>query len=80
LYYSEWGHDFRPEYRKFKKYYQAIRDVPIIGLTATATPKVQDILKTLIWLVLKHLRLRLIGQICITEYEPKPRIESDIPL
>ncbi len=45
---SEWGHDFRPEYRNLKTIIQKIDDVPIIGLTATATPKVQeDILKNL---------------------------------
>ena len=45
---SEWGHDFRPEYRNLKAIIQKIDDVPIIGLTATATPKVQeDILKNL---------------------------------
>ena len=45
---SEWGHDFRPEYRNLKNIIKAIDNVPIIGLTATATEKVQeDILKTL---------------------------------
>lgn len=45
---SEWGHDFRPEYRNLKNIIQRISNVPIIGLTATATPKVQDdILKNL---------------------------------
>ena len=45
---SEWGHDFRPEYRNLKTIIKLIGDVPIIGLTATATPKVQeDILKNL---------------------------------
>ncbi len=46
---SEWGHDFRPEYRNLKSIIQRIDDnIPIIGLTATATPKVQeDILKNL---------------------------------
>ena len=45
---SEWGHDFRPEYRNLKTIIEKIDDVPIIGLTATATQKVQeDILKTL---------------------------------
>ena len=45
---SEWGHDFRPEYRNLRTIIQKIDDVPIIGLTATATEKVQeDILKTL---------------------------------
>ncbi|MBC8755103.1 RecQ family ATP-dependent DNA helicase [Kordia sp. YSTF-M3] len=46
---SEWGHDFRPEYRNLKSIIGKIGDnIPIIGLTATATPKVQeDILKNL---------------------------------
>ena len=45
---SEWGHDFRPEYRNLRKIIERIGNVPIIGLTATATPKVQDdIIKTL---------------------------------
>ncbi len=45
---SEWGHDFRPEYRRLRPIIEAIGTVPIIALTATATPKVQqDILKNL---------------------------------
>ena len=45
---SEWGHDFRPEYRNLRNIIKRIKDVPIIGLTATATTKVQeDILKNL---------------------------------
>lgn len=45
---SEWGHDFRPEYRNLKQIIQRIGRKPIIGLTATATPKVQsDIQKNL---------------------------------
>ena len=45
---SEWGHDFRPEYRNLKNIIKLLGEVPIIGLTATATPKVQeDILKNL---------------------------------
>ncbi|MCH3885010.1 RecQ family ATP-dependent DNA helicase [Tenacibaculum aquimarinum] len=45
---SEWGHDFRPEYRNLRHIIKQIDNVPIIGLTATATEKVQeDILKTL---------------------------------
>ncbi len=45
---SEWGHDFRPEYRKLKQIIDTIGRAPIIALTATATPKVrQDIMKNL---------------------------------
>lgn len=45
---SEWGHDFRPEYRRIKSMIQNLGDLPIIALTATATPKVQlDIQKNL---------------------------------
>ncbi|MBC9931687.1 DNA helicase RecQ [Chitinophaga qingshengii] len=47
---SEWGHDFRPEYRRLKEMIDQISDkLPIIALTATATPKVQsDIVKNLV--------------------------------
>src|ERR1700712_2064098 len=38
---SEWGHDFRPEYRKIKTIIEQIGNLPVIALTATATPKVQ---------------------------------------
>ena len=45
---SEWGHDFRPEYRRIRTIIEDIGSAPIIALTATATPKVQsDILKNL---------------------------------
>ena len=45
---SEWGHDFRPEYRRIRNIVEEIGLAPIIALTATATPKVQsDILKNL---------------------------------
>ena len=39
---SEWGHDFRPEYRNIRSIIDKIADIPIIALTATATPKVQE--------------------------------------
>ena len=45
---SEWGHDFRPEYRRIREIIGQISRAPIIALTATATPKVQsDIQKNL---------------------------------
>ncbi len=45
---SEWGHDFRPEYRRIRSLVDQIGRAPVIALTATATPKVQsDILKNL---------------------------------
>ena len=42
---SEWGHDFRPEYRKIRPIINEISDAPIIALTATATHKVRDDIK-----------------------------------
>ena len=45
---SEWGHDFRPEYRRIRPIINKIGQAPVIALTATATPKVQhDIQKNL---------------------------------
>jgi ATP-dependent DNA helicase RecQ len=46
---SEWGHDFRPEYRRIRAMLDSIgKEIPVVALTATATPKVQsDIVKNL---------------------------------
>lgn len=45
---SEWGHDFRPEYRRIRKIINQIDNLPVITLTATATPKVEsDIIKNI---------------------------------
>jgi ATP-dependent DNA helicase RecQ len=48
---SEWGHDFRPEYRQLARLRNALPDIPIMALTATATERVRTDLST-------HLRLR----------------------
>src|SRR5689334_6453052 len=48
---SEWGHDFRPEYRELKKLRAQFPDVPIMALTATATERVRDD-------IVKQLKLR----------------------
>lgn len=42
---SEWGHDFRPEYRRIREMIESIGDIPVIALTATATPKVRSDIK-----------------------------------
>lgn len=39
---SQWGHDFRPDYRMLGQYLPALRPAPVIALTATATSRVQD--------------------------------------
>jgi superfamily II DNA helicase RecQ len=45
---SQWGHDFRPDYRKLSQYLPALRPAPVMALTATATPVVQgDIVRQL---------------------------------
>ena len=48
---SEWGHDFRPEYRQLAKLRESLPAVPAMALTATATPRVRDD-------IVKHLALR----------------------
>ena len=48
---SEWGHDFRPEYRQLSKLRDLLPDVPFMALTATATERVRAA-------IIEHLRLR----------------------
>ncbi|WP_245844399.1 DNA helicase RecQ [Nibricoccus aquaticus] len=48
---SEWGHDFRPEFRQIAKLREVLPDVPIMALTATATERVRED-------IVKHLKLR----------------------
>ncbi|MDX1828160.1 MAG: DNA helicase RecQ [Lutibacter sp.] len=77
---SEWGHDFRPEYRNLKNIIKQIDDVPIIGLTATATEKVQeDIIKTLGLSNPKTFKASFNRPNLFYEVRPKTKnIESDI--
>jgi ATP-dependent DNA helicase RecQ len=77
---SEWGHDFRPEYRNLKTIIKQIDDVPIIGLTATATQKVQDdIIKTLGLTNPKTFKASFNRANLFYEVRPKTKnIESDI--
>ncbi len=39
---SEWGHDFRPEYRRLREVRKMFHDIPLLALTATATPRVRE--------------------------------------
>lgn len=77
---SEWGHDFRPEYRNLKHIIKQLGDVPIIGLTATATPKVQeDILKNLEMVNATTFKASFNRPNLFYEVRPKTKnIESDI--
>lgn len=77
---SEWGHDFRPEYRNLKDIIKKIGNVPIICLTATATPKVQeDILKTLDIIDAKRFKDSFNRPNLFYEVRPKTeRVFSDI--
>jgi len=79
---SEWGHDFRPEYRKIKEMVKAIDDVTIIALTATATPKVQhDIQKNLSMLDAKLYKSSFNRENLFYDVRPKGRkdkVQKDI--
>ena len=77
---SEWGHDFRPEYRNLKNIIKAIDNVPVICLTATATEKVQeDILKTLGILDAKRFKASFNRPNLFYEVRPKTNeVEKDI--
>lgn len=77
---SEWGHDFRPEYRKIRPLISAIGDFPVIALTATATPKVQhDIQKNLGILDAKVFRSSFNRENLYYEVRPKTKeVDRDI--
>lgn len=77
---SEWGHDFRPEYRKIRPMVNEIGDYPVIALTATATPKVQhDIQKNLGILDAKVFKSSFNRQNLYYEVRPKTKdIDKEI--
>ncbi len=76
---SEWGHDFRPEYRRLREIFEKISSVPIIALTATATPKVQhDIQKNLNMLDAKIYKMSFNRDNLFYEVRPKKEVEKGI--
>jgi ATP-dependent DNA helicase RecQ len=76
---SEWGHDFRPEYRRIRPIINKIGNAPIIALTATATPKVQDdIQKNLEMLGASVFKSSFRRNNLYYEIQPKKNISKDI--
>src|SRR5210317_1262430 len=78
---SEWGHDFRPEYRNLRTILNRLGDnIPIVGLTATATPKVQeDIIKNLMITDAKVFKASFNRPNLFYEIRPKTQnVEADI--
>ena len=76
---SEWGHDFRPEYRRLREIFERISKVPIIALTATATPKVQyDIQKNLNMLDATVFKSSFNRENLYYEIYPKKEVEKQI--
>jgi ATP-dependent DNA helicase RecQ len=76
---SEWGHDFRPEYRRIRPIINKIGQAPIIALTATATPKVQhDIQKNLEMLDANVFRSSFRRHNLYYEVRPKKDITREI--
>jgi len=76
---SEWGHDFRPEYRRIRPIISEICEAPIMALTATATPKVQhDIQKNLGMLEAKVFKASFNRPNLYYEVRPKINTEKEI--
>jgi ATP-dependent DNA helicase RecQ len=65
---SQWGHDFRPDYRNLKLFREYFPTVPIIALTATATPRVKDD-------IINELRLRQPKTFVSSFYRPNLEIQ-----
>ncbi len=76
---SEWGHDFRPEYRRIRPIINDIGPAPLIALTATATPKVQmDIQKNLGMTDAALFRSSFNRSNLYYEIRPKHNVDRDI--
>lgn len=76
---SEWGHDFRPEYRRIQPLVQEIGKAPIIALTATATPKVQqDIQKNLGMLDARVFKDSFNRENLYYEVRPKVQVDREL--
>ena len=76
---SEWGHDFRPEYRRIRPIISEICEAPIMALTATATPKVQhDIQKNLGMLEAQVFKASFNRPNLYYEVRPKINTEKEI--
>jgi len=76
---SEWGHDFRPEYRRIRPIVDAIGRTPLMALTATATPKVQhDIQKNLDMLDAKVFKASFRRHNLYYEVRPKINASKEI--
>lgn len=76
---SEWGHDFRPEYRRLRTIMDQIAEAPVIALTATATPKVQqDIQKNLDMLDAKVFKASFNRPNLYYEVRPKKNVDKEI--
>ncbi len=76
---SEWGHDFRPEYRRIQPIINQIGKAPVIALTATATPKVQqDIQKNLGMQDAKVFKSSFNRENLYYEIRPKTNTEKEI--
>jgi ATP-dependent DNA helicase RecQ len=73
---SEWGHDFRPEYRNLKAIIDKIAQVPIIALTATATPKVQEDIQKNLGMTDARVFKDSFNRANLF-YEVRPKIEAD---
>lgn len=76
---SEWGHDFRPEYRRLRPIIEKLGSVPVMALTATATPKVQqDIQKNLGMLEAKLFKSSFNRANLYYEVRPKQNVVKEI--